>query len=261
MSRKLVALNLLLVAAIGSAGWKLYENWRLARAREQAFLQRQVRPGAAPPVQAVPPPKPIQASSYLDIALRMLFSSDRNPTVVVEEAPPSPVPAFPAAFGVIDFGDGPFVLMTEKTGGPQKSFRPGDKVGEFTLVSVSAKELVFEWDGKQFPKAFEELKPKQPVEAAPSAQTPTTSPLASSASDRPVSNPAPVSRNQQITPKEVVEEAQRPRDGGPGIDVGGFERPCAPGDTSAPGSVQGGWRKVVTQSPFGSRCYWVPVRQ
>lgn len=260
MSRKLTALNLLLLAALAAVCWKLYDNWRLARAREQAFLARHVPPAPIPSVEKTPPPQPIQASNYLDIALRMLFSSDRNPEVIIEETPaaPPPVPPFPYAYGVIDFGDGPFVLMAEKPQAPQKRYRPGDKVGGFTLVSVSGKEIVFEWEGKQFPKAFDELRPKEAAEASSGAPAPASAAVVAPA--RPESNPPPAPSGP-TTPKDVVEQIQRrAADGGPGINTGGLERPCAPGDAAPPGAVQGGYRKVVTTSPFGQKCFWVPVR-
>jgi hypothetical protein len=260
MSRKLTALNLLLLIALGAVCWKIYDNWRLARARQQAFLARHVPAAPIPAVQTAPPPKPIQASNYLDIALNMLFSSDRNPEVIIEDTPaaPPPPPPFPYAYGLIDFGDGPFVLLAEKPQAPQKRYRPGDRVGGFTLVAVSGKEIIFEWDGKQFPKTFEELRPKEASEAPSSSPAPAPAAVVSPAASE--SNPAPAPRGP-TTPQDVVEQIQRrAADGGPGINVGGLERPCAPGDTAPPGTVQGGYRKVVSASPFGQKCFWVPVR-
>jgi hypothetical protein len=44
------------------------------------------------------------------------------------------------------------------------------------------------------------------------------------------------------------------------IDTGGVNRACAPGDSSAAGTVQDGFRKVTRPSMFGQVCYWEPVR-
>ena len=47
MKRKLLALNLLLVALIAMTGWRLRVNWLQARARQAAFLHRAVQHEAA----------------------------------------------------------------------------------------------------------------------------------------------------------------------------------------------------------------------
>ena len=57
----------------------------------------------------------------------MLFTRDRNPNVVIEVAPPKPMPPLPSAFGFMNFG-GPSVILTEKPGGPQRAYRPGEQI-------------------------------------------------------------------------------------------------------------------------------------
>jgi hypothetical protein len=248
LKRKLFALNLLLAALLGAAGWQIRERWRLAREREQAVLAQQVPPAPAPEVPELPKVAPVPAASYLEVAQGMIFSRDRNPNVVVEEKPPEPVPPFPFAYGVLDFGGGPTVFMSEKAGAPQKSYRVGDMVGPFKIAALTRDEITLEWKDKTFQKPLAELKPK-PSEAERAA---------TAAAPPPVEAP----KVQSVAPDEVLANAQKQMssDGAPGINVGAQVRACAPGDNSPPGTIQGGYRKVVTATPFGQSCRWEPVR-
>ena len=119
MKRKLILLDLVLLAAIGAAVWRLRQNWVEAREREQALLNRRVKPLALPPVFKAPRVEPVAAAGYADIALKMLFSKDRNPTVVVEAKPappPKPMPPLPVLYGVMNLVDSTTVIMGEKAG-------------------------------------------------------------------------------------------------------------------------------------------------
>jgi len=40
----------------------------------------------------------------------------------------------------------------------------------------------------------------------------------------------------------------------------GENKGCQPGDNSPPGTVADGYKKVRVNSPFGSTCYWEPVK-
>ena len=254
MSRKLTAVNLLLALLLIVVCWQLYANWRQARIREEAFWRRTVRPVDALPVEQPEPVGPIQAANYLEIALKMLFSKDRNPTVVVEEAPPKPVPSFPQAFGVISLGGETWALMSEKQGAPQKNYRAGEPVGEFKIASLTTNEIVLEWEGKSFAKTLEELRPKEAVQAASSGQAQP----AGAEAEAPFAPPPPQPQAESI--QEKIKEELKPKDGGPGLDVGGTIRACVPGDSTPAGAVQGGYRKVVAQTPFGPTCRWEPAR-
>ena len=238
-----------------------YRQYRLdARARAEAALNRKA---PAAPVMPVPQPEtaqPIQASNYLPVAQNLIFSRDRNPTVVIEAQPEKPVPPFPVAHGMMDLGAGPTAILSEKAGGPQKSYRGGDKIGPFVLAAVTRKDLVFEWDGKRFTKTIAELKLK---EAAPEAMSATgTSP--SSPSRVPLNPDRPGAVPHETTTQEALTQAQKSISGGnssgPGIDIGGSVRACAPGDTAPGGAVAGGFRKVITDTPFGKSCRWEPAR-
>lgn len=251
MTRKLMLLNLLLVALLGAAGWQLRERWRETQERHDAQLKRLVPSPPTPAVPVVEGVKPVDAPSYSDVAMKMLFSKDRNPNVVIEEIPPpkpDPVPDFPAVFGVMEIGGPITVFMTEGgTSTTQKGYRPGDTVGPFKLVSATRSELVFSWKDQKFNKTVAELRPKPGQQAAESTGPSTPSPQAAQ-----VARPAGPQKSISELQKDMIKDGM--------IDTGAVNRACMQGDSSPAGTVQAGYRKVIRPSMFGQACYWEPVR-
>jgi hypothetical protein len=243
---RLLLLNLALAAAAVVVGMRARDNWVEARKRADVVLGRKVKPAPAPPFSPMPEFQSLAAADYADVAQHTLFSADRNPTVIVEVAPPKPMPPLPLLHGVMDLGDGAIAIMSVKKGGGQRGFHPGEKVGEFTLVSISDRELVLEWDGQQIPKKFDELVDRsEQTAAAPAPPAPPAAPAVSNAS------PAPAAS---------VKTASPPARSGPGEQLTPTMRACVPGDNSAPGTVADGYRKVVSETPFGQRCRWELVQ-
>jgi hypothetical protein len=170
----------------------------------------------------------------------MLFSKDRNPNVVVEAPPPpppKPMPPLPVLYGVMNVVDGTTAIMGEKPGAKPLGVRPGDQVGEFTLLAVNRDEITLEWDGKAVTRNIEEM-------------------IVRSAS-APASPDVPTPRASQPAPSIAPELTQRP--GEPGKDIGSGVRACQQGDTSPAGTVADGHKKVVNPTPFGNMCQWVPI--
>ncbi|MEO7142518.1 MAG: hypothetical protein ABI165_03355 [Bryobacteraceae bacterium] len=247
MKRKLVLLNFALAVVVAALGWRLRQEWVGARDRESMELlqTRKLSRSLAPP-PVMPTVNPVTPSSYIDVAAKMLFSRDRNPTVVIEvpKPPPEPpVPPMPVAMGVMLWTDPPSVIMSEKAGGPQKVYRPGDMVGAFKLVSVDNQKVVLEWHGKTIEKSLDELMAKNAV------TTETAGPSAPAAA-------APVNGVTSLGgPTSIAGVAA-----GPGVDMGGGARACIAGDKSAPGTTADGYKKVENMTPFGSSCHWEAVK-
>lgn len=208
--------------------------------RRAAFLRAAAAPPPPPAVALPPPPPQITAAAYVEIAQKLLLSRDRNPDVVIEVSAPKPVPPLPRYYGLMNFGEGPRVVLAPQ-GKPQKTYAVGDEVGEFRLVAVEAAGLVFEWEGRQIRKRFDEL--KDPGEPAPAQQ-------ASSAPQ-----PMPPQNAPAAPAVSLVQETR-----GPGAEAGDNIRYCQPGDPTPPGTVVDGYRKVVRKSPFGERCMWEKVQ-
>ena len=241
MTRKLIALDLLLLVALVALAWQLRSEWTGENAREQAFREKIIHPGPAQPLAALSKPGPVTGATYASVAEKNLFSKDRNPNVIIEpEAPPKekPVPPLPVARGVMLWEGAPAtIVLSEKAGGAQKGYHPGEKIGEWTVVSIDHQYVVLEWEGKQFKKRIDELLDRTPILLAEAPGQQNAKPAEPAAK--------PLSGNQQS---------------GPGIDVGPGLKGCVAGDKSVPGTVVDGMKKVVTETPFGQACRWEQVK-
>lgn len=243
MTRRLLILNLALLVALAAAVWRLHDDWIAARAREQGFLHQSVKPRAVPLVTPSKPAEPVAATSYAEIADKMLFSKDRNPTVVVEAAappPPKPMPPLPLLYGVMNLLDGTTAIMGEKVGAKHQGVRPGDQIGDFKLVAISKDEITLDWDGKPVTKKIDEMIDR------------TETPPAGAGSSTPRETASAPSKAPSVKSERAAEPA-------PGVDVGNRLKACQRGDVSPPGTVSGGYRKVVSTTPFGESCRWEPL--
>jgi hypothetical protein len=240
LKRKLWLINLVLLGLLGWTGWELRQSYLAARQREIRMFGQSLE--AAPKPLATPSavPQPVPATNYLEVAEKLLFSPDRNATVVIEVAPPKPMPDLPRAHGLMAFGGDPTIVLSEKSGGRQRGYRAGESIGPFKVVAVKDGNVVFEWEGQQIERRVEDIL----VRSAPAIE----------ATPAPPSNAAPAA-----APATTVLSSETAK-AAPGVELRQQERACNPGDTSPPGSVVDGMRKVVTKTPFGDSCRWVPVK-
>jgi hypothetical protein len=257
--RKLRLLELVLVASIGLLSWQLRREMHQARAREQALLGSSLK--STPVAGLAPLPKftPLTAVQYAEAAAKNLFSRDRNPNVILDPTPQKekPMPPFPSTRGVMLWpGVPPTVVLSEKPGGEQKGYHPGDMIGDWKITSVDNQYVGLEWNGKQFKKSLDELldKTAKVAEAGgPAAQAqPTSATLVSAANSNGLASGSALngSSSSKVAPAAP----------GPGMDVGGGFRACNAGDPSPSGAVVNGFRKVSTPTPFGSTCRWEPAK-
>lgn len=262
MRRRLWLLNLLLLAGVVWCGWHMRETWRQARAREQILLAHRLPALEVTTPTIAPPAAPVTPAIYFDVAQKLLFSKDRNPDVYVEPPaappPPPPWPPMPTVYGYMDFGGNPIVLMSEKQGAPQKGYHKGDDIGQMKIIDLDSKTITFEFDHRQETKRYDELIARGPAPAeqaaasAPPAGPANTAASSLTGSTQNANNAKPNGGNMQNSNENV-----RP---GPGtIQTSETTRACS-GDTLPAGTVQEGYRKVVTSTPFGNRCEWQLVK-
>ena len=293
MNRRLVLLNLALLALAGALVWTLRANWLQAKARERAVLQRKVAAKAVlapPPLPAV---KAVAPAEYIDVAGKMLFSKDRNPTVVVEppKPPPEPVmPALPNYHGQMAIGE-PVILLSASANGAQRSYHAGEQVGDFKLVSFDEDRVAFEWKGKSVERKLEELRPKEAAGAAaqtasksaasaarasaPAAAATPIQPVASLDHPSPAAASAANGASASATPapaKNVTAlgAAGNTSNSGNAGDTSGDstfgpllpsgDRACLPTDSSPVGTVHLGFMKVQSVGIFGASCSWTEVK-
>lgn len=242
MSR-LFLLNVLLLAGIGMAFLKLTELQDETRKREELVRSSGPKLPNARPVAAIPMPEKTVAANYIDVASRLLFSKDRNPNVILTPPPVKQVPALPLAYGVLTLMDPPVVMMAARRGEQQKGYRVGDKVGDWKIVRFDSRNITFQWDGQEYTRRFSDLTDREASKAAAAAAV-QAEPAA----------PPPAAAST------VLSSANTPSAKGPGVDIGADTRACLAGDNAAPGTIQDGFRKVVSDSPFGRVCRWEKVK-
>ena len=244
MIRRLIIINLVLLVLIGLLGWQLRRKILLAGRHEQSILA--MKTPAAEVAQPAPLGKivPIDATAYQDAVAKNLFSQDRNPNPIPDPPPPPPaappVPAFPVARGVMIWGNlPPTVVLSLKGSREQRGYHPGEKVGDWKILSVDNQFIVLEWNGQQFKRRLDELMDHTPLQMAEAAPAPA----------------APAAAAAQPASKSLSDAKD-----GQGPDMGGGIKACVPGDKQPAGAVMNGLKKIVSQTPFGSVCRWEPAQ-
>jgi hypothetical protein len=238
LNRKLLVLDVVLVAALVWAGFQVRGYWRGVKTRAAATLNRKVNPSPPPRFTPLPGAPAVMASGYAEIADKMLFDRSRNSVVVVEvppPPPPRPVPALPVYHGMMNLGDGPAAVMSVNAAAPHQEVHPGEMIGPFKLVDVNSQEIALEWEGKLIRKQTDELQNRM-------------------VQDTPQRTDANV-RQIAAAPPQLVIDAPK----GPGDDTGRGFRSCQPNDSNPVGAVVDGYRKSTMSTLFGTVCRWDPV--
>ena len=133
------------------------------------------------------------------------------------------------------FGDPVLFMSAADASGTQKSYRAGDKIGPFEIVSFDREKITLAWEGKTVERKLSELAPKEaPREALTAAPAPSS-----------VARPAATSLAPPVKAIGAEESSL-------GADMGGGFHGCVTGDTSPNGTVKDGYKKVMTQTPFGA---------
>lgn len=245
MKPKLIALNLVLIAALGATVWKGREEWLAAQKKRNEIRNAAVKPVVTPPPAPTPNIDPIQPVKYADVATKNLFSKDRNPDVIIDPPkiePPKPMPPLPVVYGVLGLPSGTRAIMAEKKGEDSRPVKTGDTVGEFKIVSLDTKNVTFDWDGKQISKNIDDLidRSSPAGSGGQAAAAPAPGPAIAAA---PAAKPAA----QAAGPGKAQE--------------GKTDRPCIGGDTSPNGAIVDGYKLTFMDSPFGRmNCRWSPVK-
>ncbi len=239
MNRKLLLLDVVLVAVVIYAGLRLRDEWRAARARQAATLKRTAKPLQPPAFAPLAPESPVLATEYANIAQKTLFDKSRNPDVPVEiPAPPPkpPMPPLPVYHGIMNLGGPPVAILSVTATSAHQAVHPGETIGQFKLLDVNSVEMTLEWNGEVVRKRVDELSARmnpQPQPAAEPARTETAAPAPPP--------PAPAAK------------------AGPGDTTQFGFKTCSVNDGQADGAVQDGYRKVMHSTPFGQSCTWEPV--
>jgi hypothetical protein len=239
LNRKLLLLDVVLVAVVAYVVFQFRDEWRAAKARETSTLNRQLKPLPPPQFTPLPSEPPVMPSGYVTIADKMLFDRSRNSTVVIEQPtppPPKPMPPLPAYHGMMNLGsNGPTAFFSASADSQHQAIHIGESIGQFKLLDVNSEEVTFEWDGKVVHKKVAEL----------SAHTVGSAPA--------------VAPDVRTDVKAVALEPVAPAKSGPGALTPFGSKDCSVNDGQAEGAVVDGYKKVVHTSPFGTNCTWDPI--
>jgi hypothetical protein len=247
LNRKLLLLDVVLLAVVVYAGSQFRTLYREAKGREAAQRNVKVAPVPPPPMPQNPPEPPVLATTYAPIAQKLLLDRSRNPEVPIEvpppPPPPPPMPALPVYHGMMDFGDdeGPMAIMSVAANKPHKAIHPGETIGEFKLLAVNKEGIDLQWRDQKVHKTREEITDRSHT-------------------------PPPQQQTQEshidggyATPPPPRPEPPPPAQYGPGKDQGNGTARCADNDTTPAGAVVNGFRKIVKPGPFGTNCYWEAI--
>ncbi len=242
MNRKLIFLNLALVALAGAAAVQLRSRWVADHARAAVELHPRVAPIAAPPFTPALAPTAVLPSNYNNVAQKDLFDPSRNPDVPVElppapppPPPPPPMPPLPLYHGSMNLGDGPVAIMSVTAAAKHEAIKPGEMIGPFKLIDITRDDLTLEWNGQLIRKQLYELQ---------SRSLPASQPVNTASTE----------------PGMVAAEASGAavREGSGEATTFGFKTMPAQRHGSY-GTVKDGYKKVSIPTPFGNACIWDPV--
>jgi len=262
MNRRVILLNLILLALLAWGGTELRRRWQDARRHEVETLAKTPPPVTVAVPASPAPVAPVPAAEYIDVAQKTLFSADRNPNIEIQVEAPKPeppVPAMPVYHGQMAFTDPVILLSNAST--QQKAFRVGDDVGEFKIVAFDRDHITLGWNGKELERELQSLAAKEePTQArTPNANAAATgkSPKANPAAARNTVAPKGSNVTQIGGANNSAPSAANKNDPVLGPPFGANLRACVPTDTSPTGTVKDGFKKVITVSLMGE-CYWEP---
>ena len=243
MNRKLLILDVVLVAVLGYAGYQFRNLFQTSKAREIHELTAKPPTVAVPQFPPTPAPPATMATSYIQIPEKFLLDPSRNSVVIPPPPPPppppKPMPPLPVYHGQMNLGDGGglFAILSVDNKTPHEAIHQGETIGQFKLLSVNREGINLEWDGKTIHKSLDELTDHAAVQQQQS----------DAAQQRPVVAAA--------APQSVQESPL-----GPSESVGADgARGCQAHDSNPAGAIVDGYKKVLRPSPFGAICSWMPL--
>jgi hypothetical protein len=193
-----------------------------------------VNPVQPRPLPVIPPQPPVLATSYNNVAQKLLLHPSRNPDIAVDPPPPppppEPMPPLPKYHGSMNL-DGVATAILSAGGKNYQEIKPGEMIGQFKLINVNTKDITFEWKDQQVRKSVDDLLDHTIVDNGNSATN--------------AAAPPPPAVKSQV---------------GPVGETSVFgKRACDPNDSYPEGAVVDGWRKASSTSPFGKACFWEPA--
>jgi hypothetical protein len=247
MNRKIILLNVVLVLVVAYGGTLLRRQILAVNSQHAKMLAEKPKAALPGPLAPLPVLPPVLATGYKDVAMKTLFHPSRNPDLPPPPPPPAPpppppMPALPKYHGSMSiFGTGQQALLSLGS----VSVQPvsiGEMIGPFKLVDVNMVDITFDFEGTIVRRTLAQLMDRTVV-----AQSSGSGSGSGSADTRSSSPPPP--------PPPVIKQPMGPQ----GETTSFGFKACAPNESMPDGTVQGGFRKVTYQTPFGPACRWDPI--
>jgi hypothetical protein len=249
MSRKLILLNVALLGIVVYAGVMLRNEMQSAKAREARMHAAKVQTMPPAPLNPLPQQQPVVATGYKDVAMKTLFHPSRNPDLPPPPPPPAPpppppIPPLPKYHGTMNiFGDGPQALLSLNSL-PTTPVSIGESIGAFKLVDLNTVDITFDYQGTILRRTLAQLTDRTITASSGSGSG------GGGNEGRSVSAPPPMPAAAPLIQQPV----------GPVGEATSFGfKTCAPNESLPDGTIQGGYRKVSYNTPFGKACRWDPV--
>ena len=183
---------------------------------------------------------------------RNLFTPERSnqPPQAEKEVK---APELPLLFGTMNLGSGWFALMApgDQASPASKKVLPGEEVGGYKLVSIANSQVVVEWGEKRFTIDVSESARRVPRIVDRTASTRVDHPTSAPSLASPGAGTA-TARVTSVAPTSAAAANSKP--------AAAYYPPGADADTPV-GTVVGGRRKILVQTPFGPQVQWEPVGQ
>ena len=218
MVRRLLILNLALVAIVVAAGVRLHNDWMNFEATHQTAII-QPEPEPVPQVSAAAVQNPSAPADWVDIPSHNPFSFDRTDIPILEPAaPPRPSGPKPILFGTMSLGKDVLAMVGSGQPPGNRTFKPmkvGEVIDGWTITKILDKSIVIKANEIEDSVLMDDATAQVPRDYGRST-TPAPAPAAT------VSQPsAPAPSALSIPPQ--------------------------------PGAGQRGRRRILQQTPFGVR--------
>src|SRR5262245_39198814 len=221
MMRRLLVLNLVLVAVLIAMAIRLYDDWKNFEATHQ-IAAIQAQPEAVPTVAAAATGGAGTPEDWTDIPSHNPFSFDRTDIPIVEPAaPPKPPGSKPILFGTMGLGKDLLAMVASGQPPGNRNYKPmkvGEAIDGWTITKILEKSIVITANDVEDSVFMDDATAQVPREYARSTSA----------------APAPViSTSQPSTP------AASPL--------------TVPPPPQQPGAGQPRRRRILQQTPFGVR--------
>src|SRR5262245_8217499 len=145
MMRRLLVLNLVLVAVLIAMAIRLYDDWKNFEATHQ-IAAIQAQPEAVPTVAAVATGGAGTPEDWTDIPSHNPFSFDRTDIPILEPvAPPKPPGEKPILFGTMTLGKDMLAMVASGQPAGNRNYKPmkvGEVIDGWTITKILDKSII-----------------------------------------------------------------------------------------------------------------------